>query len=71
MKMITKRESEKKKYTQTRVYSVYNACVVRSTAGVLVPIKVMKSDVPDPIVLNVINDCLQKFTEISRSKINV
>ena len=32
-------------------------------AGVLVPIKVMKSDVPDPIVLDVINDCLQKYPD--------
>ena len=32
-------------------------------AGVLVPIKVLQSDVPDPIVLNVINDCLNKYPE--------
>ena len=32
-------------------------------AGVLVPTQVMQSDVPDPIVLNVINDCLQKYPE--------
>ena len=30
-------------------------------AGVLVPIKVKRRDVPDPIVLKVINDCLQKY----------
>ena len=30
-------------------------------AGILVPIKVKKRDVPDPIVLKVINDCLQKY----------
>ena len=30
-------------------------------AGVLIPIQVMKRDVPDPIVLKVINDCLQKY----------
>jgi serine/threonine protein kinase len=32
-------------------------------AGVLVPTKVMQSDVPDPIVLNVINDCLSKYPD--------
>jgi serine/threonine protein kinase len=32
-------------------------------AGVLVPTQVMPSDVPDPIVLNVINDCLQKYPD--------
>jgi len=32
-------------------------------AGVLVPIKVNKGDVPDPSVLMVINDCLQKYPD--------
>ena len=32
-------------------------------AGILVPNKVKQSDVPDPIVLNVINNCLQKYPE--------
>ena len=32
-------------------------------AGVLVPIQVKESDVPDPMVLNVINDCLQKYPD--------
>ena len=32
-------------------------------AGVLVPIKVLQSDVPDPMVLKLINDCLSKYPE--------
>ena len=32
-------------------------------AGVLVPIKVLQSDVPDPMVLILINDCLNKIPD--------
>ena len=32
-------------------------------AGVLVPTKVLQSDVPDPMVLTLINDCLNKYPE--------
>ena len=32
-------------------------------AGVLVPTKVLQSDVPDPIVLILINDCLNKYPD--------